>query len=395
MSINDLSTEILQRICEYTNIQDLMHLSQTSRKHYRVLLGRRMYLLEQAMHNSYSPLQPLYKLVLAHEPDKTRKPMGTELKKNLVLNRIIQVPAKPKYTVELFKKMAQFGKVAERWTEIYPQFRWRFGSINRRFLHDQEKERLRGAIYHHWIYSSLFHDQAFTQYDPEPPSPTSVTDPRLRLLRTFSTIEHIHLSEFLAHVLLLLELDIYPSNHIVQDHYATPLPTRALSKLAWGDGNEHRRLIRDIMKLSPKDLLHLVDHTTTKQERLDFLYSQGQHFRSAPATLNYAIAAINMERSIERRRDPVFHSVRGHLFFPSHIPAVPNQDLQDDTMMFGIIDVPGAEECTEFVDWYGNDGSKDGELGALCAGYTGPLWVGADLVIEDDDEEFEIEDEDV
>lgn len=394
MSINNLSTEILQRIYEYTSIQDLLHLAQTSRKNYRVFLGRRMHLLEQGMHNSYSPLPSLYKLVLAHEPEKSRKPMGTELRRNQVLNRIIQTPARPKLTLEIIAKMAQFGKTAERWTEIYPQLRWRFGSINRRFLRPQEKERLRGAIYHHWTYTVLFHDKTYSQFDPDPPSPTSPTDPRLRLLRTFSTIEHIHLSEFIAHILLLLELDLYPSNTIVQDHYTHPLPTRALAKLAWGDGNEHRRLIRDIMKLSPRDLLHLIDKTSTKQERLDFLYAQGTHFRSSPATLNYGIAAISMERSIERRRDPVFHSIRGRLFFPSHIPAMPNQDLQDENMMFGIIDVPGAEECTEFVEWYANDGSKDGELGALGAGYSGPLWVGADLVIEDDDEDFEGEEDD-
>jgi hypothetical protein len=392
MTINNLSTEILQRIYEHTTIQDLLHFAQTSRRHYRVYLGRKMQLLEQSMSNSYSPLPSLYKIVIAHEPDKSRKPMGTEIKKNMSLNRIIQVPNKPKYSVEMFAKMAQYGRTAERWTEIYPQFRWRFGSINRRFLEAEEQERLRGAIYHYWIYTQLFHDQAFTQYDPDPPSPTSSTDPRLRLLRTFSTIEHVHLSEFIAHILVLLELDLYPSNTIVQDHYSHPLPIRALSKLAWGDGNEHRRLIRDIMKFSPRELLHLIDNTSTKQERLDYLSAQGPHFRSTPATLNYGIAAVNMERSIERRKDPVFHSVRGRLFFPSHIPPVPNQDLQD--MLIGIIDVPGAKECREFMDWYANDGSKDGSLGKLVQGYSGPLWVGADLVIEDDEDDFGAEEDD-
>lgn len=148
------------------------------------------------------------------------------------------------------------------------------------------------------------------------------------------------------------------------------------------------------MKLSPRDILSLVDNTSTKQERLDFLFAQGTHFRSSPATLNYGIAAISMERSIERRKDPVFHSVRGRLFFPSHIPPMPNHDLQDENMMFGIIDVAGAEECTEFVEWYANDGSKSGELGKHVAGYSGPLWVGADLVIEDDDDDFEGEEDD-
>jgi hypothetical protein len=393
MSIDSLSTEILQKIYEYASIQDLLHLAQTSKKNYRTFLGRRMPLLEQGMHNSYSPLPSLYKLVLSSEPDKSRKPMGTEVRRNLILNRIIQTPDKPKFTLEIIIKMAQYGKVAERWTEIYPQLRWRFGSNNRRLLRPQEKERLRGAIYHHWTYTTLFHDRAYTQFDPDPPSPTSASDPRLRLLRTFSTIEHIQLSEFLAHIIQLVELDLYPSNFIVQEHYSQRLPARALAKMAWGDGNEHRRLVRDIMKFSPADLLNLIDKTSTKTERVDFLYAQGSHFREAPATLNYGIAAVSMERSIERRKDPVFHSFKGSLFFPSHIPAVPNADLQDENMMFGIIDVPGANACHEFQEWYGNDGSKTGELGKHCVGYTGPLWAGADLVIEDESDVDEDEED--
>lgn len=384
MSINNLSTEILQKVYEYTSIQDLLHLTQTSKRNYQIFLGRRMFLLEQSMHNSFSPLPSLYKLVLSNEPDKSRKNTGTELKRNITLNRIIQTPEKPKFTLDMIKKMAHYGRVADRWAEIYPRLRWRFGSNNRRLLRPQEKERLRGAVYHHWTYTSLFHDRAYTELNPDSPSPTSITDPRLRLLRTYSTIEHIQLSEFLAHIIQLIELDLYPSNFSVQEHYPQRLPERALAKMAWGDGTEHRRLVRDILKLSPADLLHLVDRTSTKTERVAFLHAQGPHFRESPATLNYGIAAVSMERGIERRRDPVFRSVKGHLFFPSHIPAILNTDLQEENMMFGIIDVAGAETCPEFLNWYGNDGSKTGELGKHCVGYTGPLWAGADLVIEDD-----------
>ena len=396
MSITNLSTEILQKIYEYAEIQDMLHLAQASKKNYRTYLGRRMFLLENAMHNSYSPLPSLYKLVIANEPDKTRKPMGTEMRKNLVLNRIIQATPMPKLTIEFIKKMAYYGKIAERWTEIYPQLRWRFGSNNRRLLHPHEKERLRGAIYHHWTYTMLFHDRTYVQYNPDPPPPISPSDPRVRLLRTYSTLEHIQLSEFLAHVIQLVELDLYPSNFIVQEHYSQRLPARALAKIAWGDGMEHRRLVRDIMKLSPADLLHLVDNTTTKPERVDFLYAQGMHFRDAPSTLNHSIAAVSMERARERLEDPMFHSVAGNLFFPSLMPALTDSDVKDEDVMFGIVDVEGADMLEPFRVVYGSDASPTGELGKACSGLAGPFWAGPDIATvgagSDDDSDQVVDD---
>ncbi len=56
----------------------------------------------------------------------------------MVLDRIIQTGDKPKLTLEHMKKMVGYGKIADRWTELYPRLRWRFGSDNRRLLHQHE-----------------------------------------------------------------------------------------------------------------------------------------------------------------------------------------------------------------------------------------------------------------
>jgi len=391
MSINDLSTEILQKIFEYTELQDLLHLAQTSKWNHRAYLGRRMHLLERAMHNSYSPLPSLLKLTISNEPDKSRRPIGTELRVNLLLNRILLVGTNPKLTLEMIKKMVHYGKIADRWTELYPRLRWRFASDNRRLLHPQEKERLRGAIYHHWTYTTLFHSRSFTNYSPDPPSPAVLDDPRHRLLRTYSTIQHIQLSEYLSHIEHLVELDLYPSYSVVLDHYSHALPFRSLSKLGWGEGSEYRRLVRDIMKLSPADLIHLYEHTSTKSERADFLCAQGVCFGDVPATMNYALSTVSVERA------RYFWGLQGEarkgipsIQFPSLKPGRMKEeaDVADEELAFGIVELEGRRALGELERRLAGDGVESGEWESFCRMHevgSGPQ-AGAVVAEAEDDE---------
>jgi hypothetical protein len=381
MSITDLSTEILQKIFEYTELQDLLHLSQTSKLIYRAYLGRRLHHLERALHNSYSPLPSLLKLTLANEPSPSRRPIGTELRISLLLNRVTSVPANPKLTLENIKKMVHYGKIADRWTELYPRLRWRFASDNRRLLKPQEKERLRGAVYNHWTYTTLFHSRSFTNYAPDPPSPASLDDPRHRLLRTLSTVQQIQLSEYLSHIETLVELDLYPSYSVVLEQYPHSLPHRSLSKLGWGEGSEYRRLVRDIMKLSPADLLHLYEHTSTKSERADFLCAQGVCFGDVPATMNYALSSITVERArlgyhletdtlrkqVEKIVFPSLRSGTG-MGVGSRL-AEEEKDLPDGELLFGIVELEGRKQFESLERVVEKDGVEGGEWEAFVAGY--------------------------
>ncbi|PMD17702.1 hypothetical protein NA56DRAFT_264416 [Hyaloscypha hepaticicola] len=382
MPITDLSTEILQKIFEYTELADLIHLSQTSKQNYRAFLGRRMHHLECALHNSYSPLPTLLKLTLANEPSPTRRPIGTEVRIALVLNRITSVPANPKLTLENMKKMVHYGKIADRWTELYPRLRWRFASDNRRLLKAQEKERLRGAVYNHWAYTTLFHSRTFTNYSPDPPSPASLDDPRHRLLRTLSTVQQIQLSEYLSHIETLVELDLYPSYSVVLEQYPHSLPHKSLSKLGWGEGSEYRRLVRDIMKLGPEDLLHLYEHTSTKSERADFLCAQGVCFGDVPATMNYALSSITVER--ERLGYGLDGSKLRSMISAIHYPSLRSstgmsvgsrlaeeeKDLPDEELVFGIVELPGRGKLEGLERVIERDGVQTGEWEAFVAAHA-------------------------
>ncbi|TVY75706.1 hypothetical protein LSUE1_G006112 [Lachnellula suecica] len=293
MSITNLSTEVLQKIYEYTHVQDALHLAQTSKKNYRTFLGRRMPILEQTMHNSYGPLPELLKLVLSKEHEKSRRPMGTEFRRTNMVERILDVDEdKPKLTVELMKKMVEFGKVAERWVELYPRLRWRFGSHHRRLLRQHEKLRVHRAVYNYWTYTNLFHDQAYTQFDPD--FPNSSDDLRIRLVRTFSNNAMHDLSELIYHIKQLIELDLFPSNQTIQEYHSHGMPRRSLEKLAWGEQSpRYWSLFNSILKFSPDDFLYLVENTTTKAQRVAFLEAEGDEFRRTPATLNDCIATCS------------------------------------------------------------------------------------------------------
>lgn len=375
MSITELSTELLQKILEYSELQDLLHLAQTSKRTYRAYIGRRLPLLTHAMHNTYSPLPSLLKLTIANEPDKyTRRPLSTELRISLILNRMIGSTSTP-LTLEMMKRMVPYGHLASRWTELYPRLRWRFASDNRRLLHSREKERLRGAVYHHWTYSTLFHSRNFTNYAPDPPS--SLDDPRHRFLRTLSTVQHIALSEYLAHLETVVELDLYPSYSVILSQYpkSHTLPYKRLSKLGWGEGSEYRRLVRDILKLSPADLLHLYENTTTKNERFEYLGSQGVCFGNVPATMNYAISIVARERAMYRwGLDDSLGFSGGEIQMPSLMHQrvkLEEEDVPDEELIFGVVELKARGALKDLEDVVGNDAVETGEWETMRALYEG------------------------
>lgn len=362
MSIIQLSTEILQKVYEYATITDVIHLSQTSKKNYDAYLGRKLPILRRAFYNSaYGPYPALLKVAISGEPSTMRKPLGTEIRRNATLHRVIYTRDMPILTFDLIVRMVEYAKVACKWVEIYPQLRWRYDSNNRRLLRPHEQERLRKAIYQYWTYTNLFHDQVYCEFDPDPTLSRSARsnsheDPRLRLLRTYSTIDLVRLSEFIDKMQQLLEIDLYPSNLTIQWRYGQSLPPKAFTKLSWGERDEHVRLIDHLMKFSPADFLHLNLHTTSKQERLDYTVAKGKWFVNTPATWHYALCYMAWdERTTPGRSCPDLPSATR----PSCVPYV---HTSDSDVQYGIIDTC-EEDGPHYYDRhiYNNDALLDGE----------------------------------
>ncbi|KAI9651067.1 hypothetical protein NHQ30_001104 [Ciborinia camelliae] len=368
MSITNLSTELLQTIYEYSDLIDILHLSQTSKKNYNALRGRYMPILRQVLDDTYGPIPSLVQLVIINESKKIHNVIGTGIRRNIALDRILQVPDEPHLSTQLMGKMVKFGRVASRWVEIFPQFRWRVDYRNRRFLEPHEQKRLRKAIYHYWTYGSLFHDELYTQFNPDSPSdpesPTpfwlansseDTTDPRLRLIQSYTTIEIVQLKEFLQHVVKLIEIDLYPSDSIVQAQHN--FTSQAVEKIAWGDGDQYPYLVKDLLKYTPLDLVYLYDQTSTKSERAEYMFGKGIGFSNTPATLDQAITCIT-ERRRRQALKSFFHSP-SHTTHQHHFHQVMYQShdscVQGDNMKFGIADDPDEESYSEDHP-FNNDG---------------------------------------
>lgn len=142
------------------------------------------------------------------------------------------------------------------------------------------------------------------------------------------------------------------------------------------------------MKLSPADLLHLVENTTTKTERLDFLYAKEACFGDVPATLNYALSTVSVERArycwgLEGSK---LRKALPNLQFPSLRPNLPEpeSDFADENLMFGIVDVGGRDVLEGLEFHIAGDSVETGEWDRYC-GQIGT--VPGSVVVETDAEE--------
>lgn len=134
------------------------------------------------------------------------------------------------------------------------------------------------------------------------------------------------------------------------------------------------------MKLSPADILHLVENTSTKTERLDFLYAKEACFGDVPATMNYALSTVSVERA------KVFWGLEGeelrtvspYLQFPSlgPNPLDLETDLPEEGLAFGVCDgvMREGEAFRALESWVEGDAVQTGEWDGFCR----MLGMGAD-----------------
>jgi hypothetical protein len=382
MSISQLSTELLQKVYGYATIQDVINLSMTSKRNWNVFMGRKLPILQQAFYNSpYSPYPELIKLVISGLPDTNRKLVGTETRRRSILNHCISVGIMRNLSLDFIKKMVHYAKVADRWTELYPQLRWRFDSDERRILRPHEAERLRRAIYQYWTYCNLFQDQDYCEWDPEPPraGPHYRNDLRLRLARTWTTIEIVRQSEFVDKMRQLVEIDLCPSNAMIQHRFSRSFPQKQLAKYAWGDEEEYGRLGDALLKLNPAEFLHLYQNTTTKSERLDYFKTKGRWF-DTPSSWDVTVQIMAAD---ERRRP--------HPHFPASTCSAifPYVDLEDKDVPFGIIDCSEKDGPDYFkTHVYANDASPSGEW---IDEYSRPTFQSPLWMLEDSDDSDDVD----
>lgn len=153
------------------------------------------------------------------------------------------------------------------------------------------------------------------------------------------------------------------------------------------------------MKLSPADLLHLYENTSTKVERAEFLCAQGVCFGDVPATMNYALATVARERAryrwgLDKRwginkevvglgneiQLPSLRLVRGNL---SLLEGAEEEDVPDEDMVFGVVELKGRAALKSLEDVIGGDSVETGEWESMRALYEGISGVRQEMEDED------------
>jgi len=234
----------------------------------------------------------------------------------------------PPRSDSLLRQVIMVGRVAQRWEEIYPFWKWDSDFADRRFLSGHERYRLRRAIYRYWLYAHAFHTPAFPRTSRRIPQ---ILYQRAKLLQNWSTRELIEINDFQITLRALISSEICPSNSAVHAMFLTDggtIPTFAAKQrptiatqdffhhsgvahgldgsatkqedgiIGWGDPVTHYYIIEDLLKLDPQSMLWLYDHPQKWQVE-GYMESLGDWFYNNGDTFSETLRSVLERREAE------------------------------------------------------------------------------------------------
>jgi len=298
--MQDLAPEIMVHVFEsLSSVSDIISLSLTCRYFHELLpKSQRLALFFKALDQEMGPLDDILQLLTQND------------------NQMLHVRRSPPLSFALLTQAASVARVAEQFVHLYPRFRWMdTDSASRRFLDDGEARRLRRAIYRLWSYTKAFHGRSsfrISRLD------TTSTEERYQLLRSWSTDE-LHELEDLRYTLeKILAWEICPTDGEVYSRFPSDskpfhmsLQPRSFQPLVrgvpmfqdvfhssrdkvsmvgqdkhsvqelrfqhmrgWGSDLENFYLIQAFLKLSPAEILWLLDNAVSKTDVETFVELQ-------------------------------------------------------------------------------------------------------------------------
>ncbi|KAL2812112.1 Brix domain-containing protein [Aspergillus granulosus] len=257
-------------------------------------------------------------------------------------------------TAPLIKQVVQIGRVAQKWETIYPVKKWKLDFENRRSLSDEERFRLRRAIFRLWLYHRAFHTRDYDRYSRHL---RHTVAERAQLLHNWSTAELAEIEDVRLVIGDIIQNHICPSNGTIQRKFrkrypesnhqltfnihvnypmaqsgltpygfidTTPHPTEQYfhtthstnftnssakyrsrfrndifhepGSEGWGDEIPHYYVVQDMMKLDPGQVLWLREHCPLKEQVETFVLSLGDWFRDNGETFGDTLEWVMNER---------------------------------------------------------------------------------------------------
>ncbi|KAJ9642824.1 hypothetical protein H2199_004345 [Coniosporium tulheliwenetii] len=329
MLLEDLATEIVAHVfLSCTSISDVLALSSTCKRFRRIYTSsQRLPILQHAAEAQYGPLEDVIQL-LTHNASQRA-------------HIIRSVP----FSLALLKQIVHTGRIAEKWSDIYPFKKWKHDFEHRRTLTSSERYRLRRALYRLWLYTCAFHN---------PAHPRSlrmnhlILHERAQLLHNWSTTELAEIAD--VHLVLreVIRSNVCPSNGTIArkfkkrypDHDGSqllfnihlnypppvsynPFAAPALSSLyhnspaladrfsyskfqatayhepgaeGWGDDISQYYVVEDMMKLDPEQILWLKENAPLKGQVEQYVKGLGDWFENNGDTWGQTLVEVLGER---------------------------------------------------------------------------------------------------
>ncbi|KAF5866161.1 hypothetical protein ETB97_000695 [Aspergillus alliaceus] len=338
MSLTLLATELLLHVfhsCE--TISDILNLASTCRR-LRIVFtqSNKLQIFADIAEREFGPLDEIIQLVTQNASQPAH------LKRTAPL------------TDSLLKQIVQAGRVAQKWETIYPVKKWKADYENRRSLTDDERFRLRRAIYRLWLYHRAFHNRTHDRFGRHLPH---VVTERAQLLHNWSTQELADIEDVRLIITDIVQNHICPSNGTIQRkfrkrypeshhqlafniHLNYPAPNNPLGSSGlfdkspdsvsqyyhtahpghsaespakyrsrfrndffhdpgsegWGDEIPHYYVVQDMMKLDPGQVLWLREHAPLKEQVESYVQSLGEWFRDNGETFGDTFEWVMNER---------------------------------------------------------------------------------------------------
>lgn len=212
MNLLDLPTELLLQIFRScTAISDVLHFASANRRLRRIFASSsKIPILMDVASVEFGPTHDIIQIITQNASQPAHLARGASL------------------SDALLKQVVQIGRVAQKWEAIYPLKKWKSDYANRRVLTDDERFRLRRAIYRLWLYNRAFHTN---QYDRFSRRLRSVVIERAQLLHNWSSWELAEIEDVRMVIQDVVQNHICPSNGSIQRkfHKRYPENTNPLS----------------------------------------------------------------------------------------------------------------------------------------------------------------------
>lgn len=325
--LETLATELLLNIFLRCNsVIDVINLSVVCHRFNRILLSsQRLPILLAAAESEFGPVKDIIQLVTHNSSQPA--------------HIFREVPL----SAPLIQQIVQVGRVALKWEEIFPRFKWRHNYEDRRLLCSPERYLLRRAIYRYWLYARAFN----TSFYPRTTRLLRhVVSERAELLRNWSPRELAEVEDFRLVLRTIVQEQICPSDgtmlrklrklvpdsdqpfargtlfrddshsssfhsqHQQQHFFMTKqfadrnscLPGVGYSDRhyaaneGWGDEIIHYYVVEDMLKLDPGQIIWLRENAPYKAQVEAYVKSLGDWFDNNGETFGPTLRIVMDER---------------------------------------------------------------------------------------------------